>query len=472
MTDYVSELDTRATGLLARKAQSLDVDPADVFDGIDWTEDATNDAYFSKLIQAKVIRPADLTRRKAKERAKGKLYSILGCVPGTPLEFVTAMTTQLNVTADWKGVLHVGGQFQTILDLKRVMRIKSVELDLGFDRADVDDATEQFYDEAKAARPAVLDANFSVRKPFNWKLFAQTYFKETEDLDYAMIERVLKKFVHQARCKLADRKVLHHLMPVIHGVQGCGKTFLMERMLAPLAEATSWSNFEQVADDRNMELWNSLVIVLDEMARAAKADVETIKHVITAPTLDRRPMRTNSTVPVKNRAVLIGASNHRLDELIKDETGNRRFVELLFKPGAPRAMIDQFDFHAMWCSVQPGDADPLDGHRDELAEAQKINAVMGPVQDWLENGDAEGVVIMAGREGAKTEDLYTNFLEYRAKVTPGVDFQSRTQQMFASELRRIADQCSQYHIEKRHTQKGNRWFSNRQRLSIVGGTEA
>jgi hypothetical protein len=112
MTDYMTELDTRATGLLARKAQSLDVDPADVFEGIDWTEDAANDAYFSKLILSKVIRPAELTRRKAKERAKGKLYAALGCVPGSPLEFVTALTNQLNVTADWKGVLHVVASFK------------------------------------------------------------------------------------------------------------------------------------------------------------------------------------------------------------------------------------------------------------------------------------------------------------------------------------------------------------------------
>lgn len=461
MTDYETDLDTRATGLLARKAQSLDVDPADVFDGIDWTEDAANDAYFSKLILAKVIRPAELTKRKAKERAKGKLYAALGCVPGSPLEFVNALTAQLNVTADWKGVLYVGGQFQTILDLKRVMRIKSVELDLGFDRADVDDATEQFYEEAMAARPAVLDASFSVRKPFDWTLFTKTYFKESEDLDYALIERVLKKFVHQARLKLADRKVLHHLMPVIHGPQGCGKTFLMEKMLSPVREAASWSNFEQITDDRNIALWNSLVIVLDEMARANKADVETIKHVVTAETLDRRPMRSNNTVPVKNRAVMIGASNHRLDELIKDETGNRRFVELIFKAGAPRNMINQFDFHAMWCSVQPGDADPLDGYRDQLAKAQESYAVKGPVQDWLDSGRQDTILWKAGANGVATADLYESFCQHRHCVTAGVDYQARTLNAFSSELRRVVDQEPGYGVFKGRVAAGIRWFTSK-----------
>jgi hypothetical protein len=363
-----------------------------------------------------------------------------------------------------------GGQFQTILDLKRVMRIKSVELDLGFDRADVDDATEQFYEEAMAARPAILDASFTVRKPFNWSLFAKTYFKESEDLDYDMIERVLKKFVHQARIKLADRKVLHHLMPVIHGPQGCGKTFLMEKMLQPVKEATSWSNFEQITDDRNIALWNSLVIVLDEMARANKADVETIKHVVTAETLDRRPMRSNNTVPVKNRAVMIGASNHRLDELIKDETGNRRFVELIFKSGAPRNMINNFNFHDMWCSVQPGDADPLDGYRDQLAKAQESYAVKGPVQDWLDSGKADYVFWTAGASGVATGDLYSDFCQHRHVVTAGVDYQARTLNAFASELRRVVDQDASYQISKSHTRQGNRWVCGKPRsLAVVGG---
>lgn len=458
MTTYQTELQERATGLIIRKNQNLDIDQADAFDGIDWSEDAANDAYFSQLISMKVIKASDLTRRKAKERAKGKLYALLGLVPNTPLEFVTAMNEQLNTTVDWKGVLSISGQFQTIIDLKRVMRIKAVELELGYDRGDVDDATEQYYEEAKATRPALLDAAFSVRKAFDWDGFARAYFKETDDMDYAMIARVLQKFIHQTRLKLAGKKVLHHLMPVIHGVQGGGKTYLLERMFTPVAEATSWSNFDQITDDRNMDLWNSLVIVLDEMARANKADVETIKHVITADTLDRRPMRSNATVPVKNRAVMIGASNHRLDELIKDETGNRRFVELLFKSGAPRKLIDTFDFHAMWCSVQPGDADPLDDHRDQLAKAQEGYATKGPVQDWLDSGKADRIFWAHGIEGVATSDLYADFNQHRHVVTSGIDYQARTQNSFASELRRVADQDPIYQISKVHTRAGNRWF--------------
>jgi hypothetical protein len=459
MNEYENQLTERANGMLARKAQNLDVDPLDAFEGIDWSQDRVNDAFFSKLINAKVIRATDLTKCKAQERAKGKLYAALGCVPSTPYEFVTAMTTKLSVTTDWKGVLMIGGRFQTILDLRRVLRIKSVELSLDFQRWDVDDACDQFYEEAKALRPDILDAEFSARKSFDWDSFARTYFKETDDLNFEMIAAILRKFIHQARRKLAGLKVMHHLMPVIHGPQGCGKTFLLEKMLSPISEATSWSDFDQITDDRNHDLWNSLVIVLDEMARANKADVETIKHVITAETLDRRPMRSNATFPVQNRAVLIGASNHRLDELIKDETGNRRFVELIFNTKAPRDV--SFDFRAMWASVQPGDADPLDAHRPALAKAQEAYAVKGPVQDWLDSCKADRLFWAAGVNGVNTNDLYDDFRNHRATVTAGIDYQARTLNTFASELRRVVEQIETYQISKKHTRNGSRWFCDK-----------
>lgn len=471
MTDYTDLLNTRSNGMISRKAQNLDVDLVDIFEGIDWTADAENDAYFSKLIAARVLKTTELTRRKAQERLNGTLYASLGCVPGTAMEFVESFATKMNTTVNWKGAMKVGASYQTIIDLKRVMRIKAAELKLGFDRGDVDDATEQFFEKMKAERPALLNAAFSVRQSFDWDAFARAYFKETDDIDYPLIVAILKKFIHQARLKLDNRKVFYHLMPVLHGPQGCGKTFLLERMLRPVQEACSWSNFEQITDDRNLALWQSLVIVLDEMARAAKADTETIKHVITAETLDRRPMRSNDVVAIPNRAVLIGASNHRLDELIKDETGNRRFVELMFNSSVPADYIDTVNFEAMWCSVQPDDADPLEGFRDELITLQKTNAVMGPVQDWLESGKADKL-FRASPNGVSTADLYDSFKNHRYAVTSGIDYQARNQNAFASELRRVTDQYPVYQIRKSHTKQGNRWICEKPFLSTLTGGAA
>lgn len=457
--DYKTELMQRAKALVERSEQHLDVDFGDIFNGIEWSELEATDAYFAKLVEKKIVTRKQVATKRNEQRKHAKLFEILGCVPGTPLAFVRAQAENLNIEIDWKGAMKIGGDFETIIDLKRTMRLRSAELVLPFKREEVDDATEQYFIEAKRLRPKAVDDMLTPRQPFDFQRFARTYFRESGTMTYPVIAAIIQKFIHQARSKLRGNKVLNHLMPVIHGGQGSGKTYLLEQMLAPINEAVSWSNFDQITDDRNIDLWQNLVIVLDEMARANKADVETIKHVITAETLDRRPMRTNSTVAVRNRAVMIGASNHRLDELIKDDTGNRRFVELIFNPDADRKAILTFDFKAMWAAVQPEDGDPTAMFRDAIAAAQATYAVAGPVQDWLDNYDVQSLLQSMGPMGCSTADLYTAFLEYRSTVVPGVDFQARTQIAFASELRRIVEQYPIYNIEKRHTRGGNRWVS-------------
>ena len=83
-------------------------------------------------------------------------------------------------------------------------------------------------------------------------------------------------------------------MPVILGPQGKGKSTFVNMFIAPLRELTLEVNFKAIEDDRNIDIWNSFILFLDEMGYASKADVDTIKNAITANTLTRRPMRSNS----------------------------------------------------------------------------------------------------------------------------------------------------------------------------------
>jgi hypothetical protein len=461
MTEYTDTLKNMAASFLVRKNEDLDVDTEDMFRPIDWTQDEANDVYFARLIKGKLVTTREVTKRRNEERKRITLADALGENPATPRAFVAAWAGKTDIRVDWKGSMWIGGEFCQLTDLKRVMRMKALDLGLDYDRGDIDDAAEQLYYEAMAARPAAVHQMFAERRAFDWTQLV-AFFRTDDQMTPELVVAVLQKFVHSARRKLLGKKVLHHLMPVMHGIQGCGKTYLIEKMVAPVAEATSWSNFEQITDDRNIALWNSLIIVLDEMARAAKADAETIKHVITSETLDRRPMRSNVTIPVLNRATMIGASNHRLDELIKDETGNRRFIELIFQRPDDRTLADRIDFSAMWASIQPDDADPLDAFRDQLAAVQRQYVVLGPVEDWLSADH-----IASGEYDTGT--LYGHFLAYRQSVTATVDFQSRTQNAFASELRRVTDQNDAYGVAKVHTKRGNRWRVQRDRhLTVVG----
>ena len=149
--------------------------------------------------------------------------------------------------------------------------------------------------------------------------------------------------------------------------------------------------------------------------------------------------------------MILGASNHRLDEIIRDETGIRRFFELLVKAAANRSQ--RFDWTAMWSSVQPEDVDPLENLRDDVANAQAGYRVAGVVEDWL-NAQRQSI-----RNGEyTTAALYDSFRLHRAEVTMGIDYQARTMQAFSSELRRVIEQRTELNIRKVRHSTGFRWM--------------
>jgi ABC-type cobalamin/Fe3+-siderophores transport system ATPase subunit len=58
--------------------------------------------------------------------------------------------------------------------------------------------------------------------------------------------------------KIKDRKITDHLMAVILGDQGVGKSTLLELMLNPVEEICVESDFKAIADDRNSMLLEEL----------------------------------------------------------------------------------------------------------------------------------------------------------------------------------------------------------------------
>ncbi|WP_181815748.1 VapE domain-containing protein [Alteripontixanthobacter maritimus] len=459
--EYAAKLGAQLNYYTDRAAKGLDC--VDVLKDIEWGQElaAETDYYLSRLTQSKVItrnaiekaRRAAAKHREQAEALASIIETIDGEDPTTPYGFVYGRLRKLAAQVSFKGEIVINGNTHVLPNVQRQLRIASREA--GFspsERSGIDDCATEWFESSRSERVKEAAEQFAVRQKFDFNHFARTYFSETTKCDHKMVAAILKKFVHQVRRKLAGQDVTNHLMLVLHGPQGCGKTYLLEKLLAPLAEFSAWSDFEQISDGRNLDLWKHRVIVLDEMAKSKRADIETIKHVITAASLDRRPMRSNHTVQIKNRAVLIGASNHRLDEIIRDETGNRRFAELLFRPDVEHAAIKHFKFNKMWAAVQPGDVDPIAQLMPELQEYQSMSAVAGPVLDWLQNRRHA----LAGGTYS-TQRLFEQFRDYRESAVQGLDYQSRTASTFSAELRRITEHESSWGIEKVRHGVGVRW---------------
>jgi hypothetical protein len=224
-------------------------------------------------------------------------------------------------------------------------------------------------------RSAVADA-----EP-HWAMLQEAGFGREHPPGF--VAGVLRKFIWQVKRKMLNLPVTNHLMPILSGPQGKGKSTFLMRFLRPMEEVAIPSDFKQITDDRNIDLWRNYVVVMDEMSYATRADMENTKFVITAASLSRRPMRTNSLINIRQNATFIGCSNKILAQLIQDETGLRRFVELHFVE-VDWEILSRIDPYLLWRSVDETAEDPSLAIMEQIREQQEENRMQSPVEVWLE----------------------------------------------------------------------------------------
>lgn len=457
--DYRSFLTKHRMELEERHATNDHLRPSDIFAGIDFDED--NRALFKWAQDQRLITPQDI--RDGRRRAA--ITAVFGECPATPPVFVHLLSKQMDVRVRFNGTMSRCdlGTSQRIdlltTDLARECRVMNASLGAGFNRADIDDAVEGWYQRERHQRVAAIRAQIAINADFDWELVARTCF-DCSETSPAFVAAVLRKFVHQVVCKLHGKSVGHHLMPVLTGPQGSGKTYFLNHLFGPLAELARSADFRAISDDRMIDLWQSYIIFIDEMGYADRSDVDVVKNVITAETLDRRPMRTNSIQTVRQRATLIGASNKALSELIRDETGNRRFVGIEYCPPADRDFIASLNWTAAWQSVNHTDADPMEPYRETLAAAQESERHYGPVEAWLRAlGSGEAILRrVTCEDGIRTQDLYQAYLDHRRTVVADYDPVQRTRDAFSKEIVRVLAQnpgiCP---LAKHRNSKGVAW---------------
>lgn len=460
---YQEQLDSRLKEFRDRHDSYDIIDPAEPFLDLDWTQD--NRPYFKRLIETKIVTKKQVEDAIAKARQRDRLINAFGEAPATPREYAALYANKLNAKITYKGAITVPGHDSyTILDLARGARLTAGELGITYPRDSINDAVEDHY---QSARDAALDNvrdRVADRRVFDWIALVKGCFA-SESGSPRFVAAVLKKFIWQVQRKLHNLPVSYPLMPVLTGEQGAGKSWFVNALTRPIADVVVQSDFAALADDRNIDLWRSYVIILDEMAKAAKADVETIKHVITADHLERRPMRTNTTVTIRQCASFIATTNLSVAEIILDPTGIRRFAELQWiKP--PREFLDQFDFSAAWGSVQATDADPMLAFMEELEALQAETRNRGVVEDWLLTIAEEDIRNLweASNEGfLSTKTLFNSFLAHRASVNGGVEAitDRRNLNSFSQELGRLTRSGS-YWLKRHRTSSANGYVMTRQ----------
>lgn len=198
---------------------------------------------------------------------------------------------------------------------------------------------------------------------------------------------VFRHFIWQVKRRMLGLKVEHHRMIVLVGEQGAGKTEAIKAFLKPLHELTLGKGVNEITDERQWEMFRRYpVIVLDEMAQAEKACLETLKRVVSAEEyLSYRPMRTNHQEVLKPISTFIGSSNLFLSEVIKDKTGNRRFDQLKTLDRMDWGLINSLDYHSIWLSVNAYEECPILSNLEDLKKDQSNDRYKLSIDYFIED---------------------------------------------------------------------------------------
>lgn len=203
-------------------------------------------------------------------------------------------------------------------------------------------------------------------------------------------ESAFRHFLWQVKRKALDLPVEHHLMPIITGDSGAGKSRAINQLLKPLQDLTCVSSLSIFNDSREFGLFHkNLVIFMDEMEKAERVDVSALKRVISSDIVQQRVMRTNIHHSGWNISTLIGTSNHPMQSLVKDPTSIRRFYSLECKPLADWDVINSIDYLNLWRSIDASGSAPLISRLKEVRAIQETHRFKSDVEEWLEEVSAE-----------------------------------------------------------------------------------
>ncbi len=349
--------------------------------------------------------------------AEQELLALLGEVPKNQFEFVDLQLKQWGTTLSYEGIYTIATSYVAALpgtteiqtfdeasfnqlaeseqlavkaaDPKRLtldqvfkkLYQASVLLKNRYSERDIELGLELWSEQAK--RNIIANAIYDITQQSSnaqdaeaeWAKFIDaTTLENTQET-----KTVLQHFIWQVKRKMIDAPefpVADHIMPVLYGEQGIGKSTWMQLFTQPIAEFRASTDFKALGDERNHELWSKYVLIFDEMAESARASIEDIKRKITESSFCGRKMKTNNTTLIINKSTLLGASNKDISRLIVDDTGMRRFFQIYYKKPTQDEweILNAIDYRLLWNSVDYKQSSPLRANPEIFESIAAIQA--------------------------------------------------------------------------------------------------
>lgn len=276
---------------------------------------------------------------------------------------------------------------------------------------------------------------------------------------------VMKHFIWQVKRKLAGLPVDNHIMPVVYGLSGIGKSVAVSKLLEPLKSVALQTDMSIFSDQFGRRAFaRNFVIFFDELQGSDNADINSMKQTITAPVVEWRAMRSEKTMSAPQNSTFIGCSNDLVRDRIKDPTSSRRFWQINCAAKIDWDAINNIDYFGLWLSVDEKSPSPLINYLTDIRKVQEQEIrSKDVVEQWA---DECCEVVNFDDSALTTAELYDSF----KKFCEWQNIKSFSQfQKFARDIQKILG-GSIYGAQSKKSNRGTTWsikIKNREAVSVL-----
>lgn len=264
--------------------------------------------------------------------------------------------------------------------------------------------------------------------------------------------KVMEHWLWQIKRKLMGLEVDHHIMPILYGKSGAGKSVAVRNLIGPLQEAAIATDMSIFMDQFSKRQFSrNFIMFFDELDGAEGIDVNKLKQVITAPSLEYRVMKSEAFFSSKQNCTFIGCTNTPVRERIKDSTSARRFWEIHTQDKIDWDVINGLDYLALWRSINTTGPSPILPFLDELHLRQQDELrSKSLIEEWIESCCQFEEL---SDEGSTTQELFNHFKKWcRWQNLSAIP----TLQKFSRDLK-IESKMLGHDLESVHSYRGTLW---------------